>query len=65
MVINQLYYGYLHLAANGFTEKAKKWSGLAMQEGYDLSTIQNQHHTLAKLWAWEANQTEPPVKCSE
>ena len=34
-------------------EKAKKWSGLAMQEGYDLSTIQNHHHTLAKLWAWE------------
>lgn len=27
-----------------------------MQEGYDLSTIQNHHHTLAKLWAWESGK---------
>lgn len=56
--ISEFYFWYLHLAANGFTEKAKKWSGLAMQEGYDLSTIQNQHHTLAKLWAWEFSDNE-------
>lgn len=54
--IYEFYYWYLHLAANGFTEKAKKWSGLAMQEGYDLSTIQNYHHTLAKLWSWESSR---------
>ena len=56
--ISEFYFWYLHLAANGFTEKAKKWSALAMQEGYDLSTIQNQHHTLAKLWAWEFSDNE-------
>ena len=54
--VYEFYYWYLHLAANGFTEKAKKWSGLAMQEGYDLSTIQNYHHTLAKLWTWESSR---------
>lgn len=58
--IYQFYYCYLSLSANGFTEKAKKWSALAMQEGYDLSTIQNHHHTLAKLWAWEKAQSEKP-----
>ena len=52
----EFYYWYLDLAALGFTEKAKKWSGLAMQEGCDLSTIQNHHHTLAKLWEWESSR---------
>jgi hypothetical protein len=37
-------------------EKAKKRSALALQEVYDLSTIQNHHHTLAKLWAWESGK---------
>ena len=54
----EFYYWYLDLAALGFTEKAKKWSALAMQEGYDLSTIQDHHHTLAKLWAWEFSDNE-------
>ena len=37
---------------------AKKWSGLALQDGFDLSTIQNQQHTLAKLWVWEKAQSD-------
>ena len=56
--IFDFYYWYLDLAAHGFTEKAKKWSALAMQDGYDLSTIQNRLHTLAKLWAWEFPQSK-------
>ena len=53
--ISEFYFWYLDLAAHGFTDKAKEWNGLNYQ-GYDLSTIQNQHHTLAKLWEWESSR---------
>ncbi len=51
----EFYFWYLDLAAHGFTDKAKEWNGLNYQ-GYDLSTIQNHHHTLAKLWEWESSR---------
>lgn len=47
------YCGYLDLANMGFTKKAKEWSVLKY-EGYDLSTIQDQSHTLAELWNRES-----------
>ena len=55
--VSEFYFWYLDLAAHGFTDKAKEWNGLNYQ-GYDLSTIQNQHHTLARLWAWEFSDNE-------
>jgi WD40 repeat protein len=46
---HQFYRGYKALERRGFTEKAKRWSSLAYH-GYDLDTIEQEGHSLKKLW---------------
>lgn len=46
---HQFYRGYKSLELKGFTEKAKRWSSLAYH-GYDLDTIEQEGHSLKKLW---------------
>ena len=47
--VYNFYHGFLNLEAMGFTKLAKQWSGLKY-DGYDLSSIQDQHYTLEQLW---------------
>lgn len=46
---HEYYFWFLILKQNGFTKKAKQFSGLRFL-GYDLTDIQNQQHTLSELY---------------
>jgi hypothetical protein len=52
---HQFYRGYKDLERRGFTEKAKRWSSLAYH-GYDLDTIEQEGHSLKKLWMHHATK---------